>query len=178
MANSSESGRENEHLPDSLPSALLGYHDDEARRSFHPAHRMHCKNLYSLCLSHPFLPSFHLLDIAFADMLRPLLPPNPYLRSLKLIALAPDSSRFHSSSDFCKSFASINCSDFSESFFLKSGRGCTDLSRNSHTWPVTCRGEELRLSPMDTSDDLYMHDYDEVDELEQWLLARIIMRVD
>ncbi|QHN79477.1 F-box/LRR-repeat protein [Arachis hypogaea] len=35
---------------------------------------------------------------------------------------------------------------------------------------VACHGEELGADPYDISDGLYTHDYDEVDEFEQWLL--------
>ncbi|KAL5856180.1 hypothetical protein ACOSQ3_006014 [Xanthoceras sorbifolium] len=44
------------------------------------------------------------------------------------------------------------------------------LARNRPFLHVATRGEELGVGPWDSSDGTYMHDYDEVDELEQWLL--------
>ncbi|XP_059647425.1 F-box/LRR-repeat protein 10 isoform X2 [Cornus florida] len=44
------------------------------------------------------------------------------------------------------------------------------LARSRPFLHVACRGEELGTDQWDNSDDLYMHDYEEVDELEQWLL--------
>lgn len=44
------------------------------------------------------------------------------------------------------------------------------LARNRPLLHVECHGEELWAEPWDNSDTLYMHDYDEEDELEQWLL--------
>ncbi|WMV13292.1 hypothetical protein MTR67_006677 [Solanum verrucosum] len=44
------------------------------------------------------------------------------------------------------------------------------LSRNRPFLHIVFHGEELGMTGQwDNSDDLYMHDYDEVDELEQWL---------
>ncbi|KAM1318353.1 hypothetical protein ACFX14_003673 [Malus domestica] len=34
---------------------------------------------------------------------------------------------------------------------------------------VSCHGEKLGVEQGDTADDVYMHDFDEMDELEQWL---------
>ncbi|EXB93814.1 F-box/LRR-repeat protein 10 [Morus notabilis] len=44
------------------------------------------------------------------------------------------------------------------------------LARNRPFLNVACHGEELGAEQWDSSDGLYMHDFDEVDELEQWLL--------
>ncbi|KAK7343319.1 hypothetical protein VNO77_11974 [Canavalia gladiata] len=44
------------------------------------------------------------------------------------------------------------------------------LARSRPFLRVACHGEELGADPYDTSDGLYTHDYDEVDEFEQWLL--------
>ncbi|KAK6916771.1 F-box domain [Dillenia turbinata] len=44
------------------------------------------------------------------------------------------------------------------------------LARSRPFLHVSCHGEELGLDPWDNSDGLYMHDYEELDELEQWLL--------
>ncbi|XP_058190445.1 F-box/LRR-repeat protein 10 isoform X1 [Rhododendron vialii] len=44
------------------------------------------------------------------------------------------------------------------------------LARSRPFLRVACRGEELGAGQWDTSDGTYMHDYEEVDELEQWLL--------
>lgn len=44
------------------------------------------------------------------------------------------------------------------------------LARSRPFLHVACHGEELGADPYDISDGLYTHDYDEVDEFEQWLL--------
>ena len=44
------------------------------------------------------------------------------------------------------------------------------LTRNRPFLHVGCRGEELGADQWDKLDDLYIHDYEEVDEFEQWLL--------
>ncbi|GAY46061.1 hypothetical protein CUMW_094030 [Citrus unshiu] len=44
------------------------------------------------------------------------------------------------------------------------------LARSRPFLNVACRGEELGVDQWDNSDGMYMHDYDEVDELEQWLM--------
>lgn len=44
------------------------------------------------------------------------------------------------------------------------------LARSRPFLHVACHGEELGSEQWDRSDGLYTHDYDEVDELEQWLL--------
>lgn len=76
-----------------------------------------------------FIPSFHLLEIApTLDLLRPLLPPNPYLRSLKL-----DCSRLDDSSIGYLARASLhelclhNCENISGRLLFELGRKCPDL---------------------------------------------------
>lgn len=44
------------------------------------------------------------------------------------------------------------------------------LARSRPFLHLSFRGEELGTDQWDNSDDMYMHDYEEVDELEQWLL--------
>lgn len=44
------------------------------------------------------------------------------------------------------------------------------LARSRPFLHVACHGEELGADPCDMSDGLYAHDYDDVDEFEQWLL--------
>ena len=44
------------------------------------------------------------------------------------------------------------------------------LARSRPFLHVACRGEELGPGQWDNSDEMYFHDYEEVDELEQWLL--------
>ncbi|KAF5189423.1 F-box/LRR-repeat protein [Thalictrum thalictroides] len=69
-----------------LPSALLASIMSELDISSICSIATTCKTLNS-CASQilSFLTNFHLLDVApSVDLLRPLLPPNPYLRSLKV----------------------------------------------------------------------------------------------
>ncbi|KAI4350241.1 hypothetical protein L6164_004714 [Bauhinia variegata] len=76
-----------------------------------------------------FLPNFHLLEIApTADLLRPLLPPNPYLRSLKV-----DCGQLHGSAISLLLKPSLhelclhNCADFSGRLLSEIGRKSKDL---------------------------------------------------
>ncbi|KAK8944174.1 F-box/LRR-repeat protein 10 [Platanthera zijinensis] len=89
-----------------------------------------CRSFRS-CAAHTlsFIPSFHLLEIApTLDLLRPLLPPNPYLRSLKL-----DCSRLDDSSIVYLARSSLqelwlhNCEKFSGMLLSELGRKCPDL---------------------------------------------------
>ncbi|VFQ67798.1 unnamed protein product [Cuscuta campestris] len=130
MVNSPGSDREQgirlDHLPSALLATLMTKLDIPSIRSL----ACTCKALYS-CASQiaSFLPFFHLLDIApSADMLRPLLPPNHYLRSIKL-----DCTRLDDSSlDFIlpptlQELCLHNCFDFSGKLLSQVGRGCADL---------------------------------------------------
>ncbi|XP_065007841.1 F-box/LRR-repeat protein 10-like isoform X2 [Musa acuminata AAA Group] len=89
-----------------------------------------CSSLRSV-VSHAlsFLPSFHLLEIApTLDLLRPLLPPNPYLKSLKL-----DCSRLDDSSIGFLTRPSLhelclhNCENLSGRILSEVGGKCRDL---------------------------------------------------
>ncbi|CAH9056792.1 unnamed protein product [Cuscuta europaea] len=130
MVNSPESDRNHgirlDHLPSALLATVMTKLDVPSIRSL----ACTCKAFYS-CATHivSFLPCFHLLDIApSSDMLRPLLPPNPYLRSIKL-----DCTRLDDSSlDFIlpptlEELCLHNCSYFSGKLLSDVGRGCTDL---------------------------------------------------
>ncbi|KAF5745792.1 hypothetical protein HS088_TW07G01386 [Tripterygium wilfordii] len=89
-----------------------------------------CKSCKA-CASHilSFLPNINLLDIAITtDLLRPLLPPNPHLRSLKL-----DCNRLDDSSidlllrPSLRELSLRNCMDFSGKLLSEIGRRCSDL---------------------------------------------------
>ncbi|KAK4754805.1 hypothetical protein SAY87_008562 [Trapa incisa] len=113
-----------------LPSAVLATIMAKLDLSSLCSARSTCKTFRS-CASHvlSFLPSFHLVDIApRVDLLRPLLHPNPYLRSLKL-----DCDRLNDLSIGLLLHPSIqelhlnNCADFTGKLLSEIGSRCHDL---------------------------------------------------
>ncbi|KAL6648843.1 hypothetical protein ACP70R_013067 [Stipagrostis hirtigluma subsp. patula] len=89
-----------------------------------------CRGLRS-CASHAlaFLPSFHLLEVALThDLLRPLLPPNPSLRSLRL-----DCARLEDAAIGCLArpglheLLLLNCANISGRLLRELGTTCSDL---------------------------------------------------
>ncbi|KAL5210065.1 hypothetical protein ABZP36_005688 [Zizania latifolia] len=83
------------------------------------------------CASHAltFLPSFHLLEVALThELLRPLLPPNPSLRSLRL-----DCNRLEDAAIGCLArpglheLILLNCDNISGSLLCELGATCQDL---------------------------------------------------
>ncbi|EHA8590769.1 putative F-box/LRR-repeat protein 10 [Cocos nucifera] len=89
-----------------------------------------CRSLRA-CASHTlsFLPSFHLLDIApTLDLLRPLLPPNPYLRSLRLdCCRLDDSSVGYLARPSLHELCLHNCENLSGRLLTTVGTKCRDL---------------------------------------------------
>ncbi|KAJ8765107.1 hypothetical protein K2173_010591 [Erythroxylum novogranatense] len=52
------------------------------------------------------------------------------------------------------------------------------LARNRPYLHIACHAEELGTNQWNYSDSLFMHDYDEMDELEQWLLEEEGVNID
>ncbi|KAJ1298915.1 hypothetical protein BS78_01G490300 [Paspalum vaginatum] len=89
-----------------------------------------CRGLRD-CASHAlaFLPSFHLLEVALThELLRPLLPPNPSLRSLRL-----DCARLEDAAIGCLArpglheLLLLNCDSISGRLLCELGTACRDL---------------------------------------------------
>ncbi|CAN1771021.1 F-box/LRR-repeat protein 10 [Linum perenne] len=76
-----------------------------------------------------FIPNFHLLEIALSiDLLGPLLPPNPYLRSLKLdCERLDDSAISFVAQPSLQELCVHNCTDFSGKLLSEIGGKCPDL---------------------------------------------------
>ncbi|CAN1134654.1 F-box/LRR-repeat protein 10 [Linum perenne] len=76
-----------------------------------------------------FIPNFHLLEIALSiDLLGPLLPPNPYLRSLKLdCERLDDSAISFVAQPTLQELCVHNCTDFSGKLLSEIGGKCPDL---------------------------------------------------
>ncbi|KAG0498798.1 hypothetical protein HPP92_003489 [Vanilla planifolia] len=89
-----------------------------------------CTSLRS-CATHTlsFLPCFHLIEIApTLDLLRPLLPPNPHLRSLKLdCSRLDDSSIGYLARSSLHELFLLNCENLSGRLLSELGRRCSDL---------------------------------------------------
>lgn len=108
-----------------------------------------CRACSSQVLS--FLPSFHLPDIAASlDLLRPLLPPNPYMRSLKL-----DCHRLNDSSISILLRPSLrelhlhNCADFSGKLLSEIGTRSRDLKSLYLGSLADNRGRALHVSDLE-----------------------------
>ncbi|KAL6963651.1 hypothetical protein U1Q18_034658 [Sarracenia purpurea var. burkii] len=111
-----------------------------------------CKT-FKACASHivSFLPTFHLLDIAPSfDLLRPLLPPNPYLHSLKVDCNRLDDSAIDSLlRPSLHELCLYNCSDFSGRLLSEVGARCKDL-RSLHLSSVAeKRGRSIHVSDLE-----------------------------
>ncbi|PKA60120.1 F-box/LRR-repeat protein 10 [Apostasia shenzhenica] len=121
----SSSGME-QHLPSTVMATILSKLDLRSLCSVAAT----CRSLRA-CASHTlsFLPAFHLLEIApTLDLLRPLLPPNPYLRSLKLdCSRLDDTSIGHLARSSLQELFLYNCENLSGKLLFEVGRNCPDL---------------------------------------------------
>ncbi|WOL05899.1 F-box/LRR-repeat protein 10 [Canna indica] len=114
------------YLPSAVLASILSRLDPRSLCSA----AVTCRSLrYVASQAVSFLPSFHLLDIApTLDLLRSLLPPNPYLRSLRL-----DCSRLDDSSIGFLVRSSLhelclqNCENLSGKLLSEVGGNCRDL---------------------------------------------------
>ncbi|KAK4284890.1 hypothetical protein QN277_001662 [Acacia crassicarpa] len=108
---------------------------------------------FKSCASHifSFLPNFHLLDIApTVDLVRPLLPPNPYLRILKVDCGRLDDSAIHLLvKPWLQELCLHNCSDFSGKLLSDIGNRCWDL-RSLYLGSVAeKRGRSIHISDLE-----------------------------
>lgn len=155
MDKSSGSATHQQMSLDLLPSALLATVMTKLDIASIRSLASTCKAFHS-CASHMlcFIPNFHLLvslflmlfymtghqlsfpklvcsyqDIApSAEFLRPLLPPNPYLRSLKVDCMRlDDSSLDYLLQPTLQELCLHNCADFSGRLLSQVGQCCKDL---------------------------------------------------
>ncbi|KAL5706310.1 hypothetical protein ACHQM5_024497 [Ranunculus cassubicifolius] len=121
---------DDERSLDHLPSALLASIISKLDLSSICSIASTCKTFNSSA-SHvlSFLPNFHLLDVApSVDLLKPLLPPNPYLRSLKIdCSRLNDSSINHLIQPSLHDIFLLNCEDFTGELMSAIGKHCKDL---------------------------------------------------
>lgn len=98
-----------------------------------------------------FLPTLHLPEIApSVDSLRPLLPPNPYLRSLKVDCGRLDDSAIQtlvrpSLHELCL----LNCADFSGKLLSEIGCLCKDLRSLCLGSVAEKRGRAIHISDLE-----------------------------
>ncbi|KAK1261271.1 F-box/LRR-repeat protein 10 [Acorus gramineus] len=113
-------------LPSSLVGSILSTLDIRSICSVSAASRS-LHSSASLALS--FLPSLHLLDIApTLDLLQPLLPPNPHLRSLKVdCRRLDDSSIADLARPSLQELCLVNCDGFGGDLLTTIGSRCRDL---------------------------------------------------
>lgn len=98
-----------------------------------------------------FLPRFHLIDIApTVDLLRPLLPPNPYLRSMKVDCSRLDDSMIgHLINPSLHELLLYNCADFSGKLLSEIGSRCREL-RSLYLGSVAeKRGRAIHISDLE-----------------------------
>ncbi|GAV86606.1 LRR_6 domain-containing protein [Cephalotus follicularis] len=98
-----------------------------------------------------FIPTFHLLDIAAPrDLMRPLLPPNPYLERLKIDCDRLDDSAIELLLRTSLHELSLhNCADFSGKLLSEIGERCRDL-RSLYLGSVAeKRGRSIHISDLE-----------------------------
>ncbi|XP_030483531.2 F-box/LRR-repeat protein 10 isoform X1 [Cannabis sativa] len=144
-------GSENESL-DLLPSALLATIFTKLDVSSICSCATTCKTFNS-CISHilSFLPTFHLLDVAPSlDLLRPLMPPNPCVRSLKVDCNRLDDSAIQTLvRPSLQELSLINCADFSGKLLSEIGTMCKDLRSLFLGSVAEKRGRAIHISDLE-----------------------------
>ncbi|PQQ14477.1 F-box/LRR-repeat protein 10 isoform X1 [Prunus yedoensis var. nudiflora] len=98
-----------------------------------------------------FIPSFHLLEIAPSmDLLRPLLPPNPWLKSMKVNCGRLDDSAIQillqpSLHELCM----LNCDEFTGKLLSEIGGRCKDLRSLCLGSVAENRGQDIQFSDLE-----------------------------
>ncbi|EOX97552.1 hypothetical protein QUC31_015636 [Theobroma cacao] len=137
---------------DQLPTALLATIMTKLDISSISSLAVTCRNFNS-CASHilSFLPNFHILDISPSmELIKPLLPPNPYLKSLKLdCGLLNDSSVELLLRPSLQELCLHNCADFSGKLLSEIGLRCKDV-RSLYLGSVAeKRGRAVHISDLE-----------------------------
>ncbi|XP_050231662.1 F-box/LRR-repeat protein 10 [Mercurialis annua] len=150
MANSQKT-KDEEGL-DQLPAALIATVMTKLDMASICSVACTCKT-FSLCASHilTFIPNFHLSDIALSiELLRPLLPPNPYLTSLKI-----DCSRLEDSAidllirPSLRELSLHNCADFGGKLLSEIGGKCVELRHLYLGSVAEKRGQPIHISDLE-----------------------------
>ncbi|XP_057517275.1 F-box/LRR-repeat protein 10 [Amaranthus tricolor] len=137
-----------EHLPSALLATIIAKLDMASICSVAST----CRTFKS-CASHilTFLPTVHLMDIAPSmDLLVPLLPPNPYLTSLKIDCCRLDDSAINNLiRPSLQELFLHNCGDFSGRLLSEIGTQCCDL-RSLYLGSVgEKRGRAIHISDLE-----------------------------
>ncbi|GAB4838586.1 hypothetical protein Ancab_028132 [Ancistrocladus abbreviatus] len=136
----------------SLPSALLATIMTKLDLSSICSLASTCRTLRA-CASQilSFLPNFHLLDVApTLRLLVPLLPSNPYLKSLKLDCLRLDDSAInHLIHPSLHELYLQNCGDFSGRLLSEIGNACRDLRSLYLGSLAEKRGRAIHISDLE-----------------------------
>ncbi|KAK9286557.1 hypothetical protein L1049_014956 [Liquidambar formosana] len=148
MANIEDDGRSIEQLPSALLATIVTKLDVTSICSVAST----CRTFKACALqSLSFLPNFHLLEIALSvDLLSRLLPPNPYLRSLKVDCnWLDDSAIQHLIRPSLHELCLQNCLDFSGKLLSEIGRRCKDLRSLSLGAVAENRGTSIHISDLE-----------------------------
>ncbi|KAK3015157.1 hypothetical protein RJ639_005303 [Escallonia herrerae] len=137
-----------DHLPSAILATILTKLDVPSICSVAST----CKT-FKICASQilSFLPNFHLLDIAPSmDLLKPLLPLNPHIQSIKVDCTRLDDSSIDyllrpSLQDLCLQ----NCSDFSGKLLAEVGGRCKHLRSLCLTSVADKRGRSIDVSDLE-----------------------------
>ncbi|XP_022725258.1 F-box/LRR-repeat protein 10-like isoform X3 [Durio zibethinus] len=137
---------------DRLPTALLATIMTKLDVSSICSLAVTCRT-FSSCASHilSFLPHFHILDISpTMELIKPLLPPNPHLKSLKLnCGQLSDSSIELLLRPSLQELCLHNCADFSGKLLSEIGSRCKDL-RSLYLGSVAeKRGRAIHISDLE-----------------------------
>ncbi|KAG8644105.1 hypothetical protein MANES_11G098300v8 [Manihot esculenta] len=151
MANP-EATEEEEESFDQLPAALLATIMTKLDVASICSVASTCK-IFKACASHilTFIPNFHLFDTALSiNLLSPLLPPNPYLSSLKVDCARLDDSAIDllvrpSLHELCLH----NCADFSGKLLSEIGGKCADLRYLYLGSVAEKRGRAIHISDLE-----------------------------
>ncbi|XP_074285892.1 F-box/LRR-repeat protein 10 [Silene latifolia] len=135
-----------------LPSALLATIMSKLDMASICSVASTCRT-FKFCASHilTFLPTVHLLDVAPSiDLIAPLLPPNPYLNSLKVDCCRLDDSAIqHFVRPSLHELFLHNCNDFSGKLLFEIGTQCRDL-RSLYLGSVSDkRGRAIHISDLE-----------------------------
>ncbi|KAJ6708076.1 RNI-LIKE SUPERFAMILY PROTEIN-RELATED [Salix viminalis] len=152
MAMASPEEEEEEESLDQLPGTVLGTIISKLDVASICSVASTCKT-FNACASHilTFIPSFHLLDFAPSiDLLRPLLPPNPYLKSLKLDCARLDDSAINVFvRDSLHQLYLHNCANFSGKLLSEIGGKCADLRYLYLGSVAEKRGRAIHISDLE-----------------------------
>ncbi|KAL9669547.1 hypothetical protein QQ045_007094 [Rhodiola kirilowii] len=137
---------------DQLPAAIVATIMTKLDIASMCSIRSTCKTLHA-CASQMlcFQPNFHLTEIGIpVEVLRPLLPPNQYLKSLRIdCSKLGDSAIIHLVRPSLQELSLQNCFDFNGKLLSAIGKCCSDLRSLYLGFVAENRGRSVELSDLE-----------------------------